>query len=492
MTTTGSQTPSTNASSTKPSTTVLLTAVAYFMVTLDTLVVVTALPSIHRSFGGGIATLQWTVSAYTIAFGAGILTAAALGDRLGRRRVYVVGLALFTAASAACALAPDANLLIAFRAIQGIGAAIVMPLSLTILTSAFPIEKRGAVVGIWGGIAGVAVAAGPLIGGGITQALSWHWIFWVNVPIGVAATVGAALRLPESYGPRARLDVPALVLVSGGVAVLIWGLVQGGQNGWGTSQNLVGLFVGSGDARGLRLVGESGRRADDPAQPVQADLVQLRRDDAVLHGGGDLLGRLPDKPVLPVRPRKLPAWNRSALLAMDGNAARDRPHRRCALGPARRSRAHRAGSADAGVRLRVDGPPRDDVCPLHELHRSLRHCRRRHIDGAYPASPPAGSMRCHRISWERRREPSTRCSSSALSSGSPWSQRCSTRTGASPPPAAVTSGYRAALAVSAGASVLGALVALGIRRARAAGAGRAVEAEPEDEVSRNLAPIGQS
>src|SRR5580693_7746366 len=157
--------------------TVLLTAVAYFMVTLDALVVVTALPSIHRSIGGGIATLQWTVSAYTIAFGAGILTASALGDRLGRRRVYVAGLVLFTLASAACALAPDASVLICFRAIQGIGAAIVMPLSLTILTSAFPVEKRGAVVGIWGGIAGLAVAAGPLIGGGITQGLDWHWIF---------------------------------------------------------------------------------------------------------------------------------------------------------------------------------------------------------------------------------------------------------------------------------------------------------------------------
>src|SRR5580700_8321725 len=245
MTTTGSQTPPRNASSTKPVTTVLLTAVAYFMVTLDTLVVVTALPSIHRSFGGGIATLQWTVSAYTITFGAAILTAAALGDRLGRRRVYVVGLALFTVASAACALAPNADVLISFRAIQGIGAAIVMPLSLTILTSAFPVEKRGAVVGIWGGIAGLAVAAGPLIGGGITQVLNWHWIFWVNVPIGVAATVGAALRLPESHGTRARLDVPALVLVSGGVAVLIWGVVQGGQDGWGTSENLAGLFVGA-------------------------------------------------------------------------------------------------------------------------------------------------------------------------------------------------------------------------------------------------------
>ena len=245
MTTVNSQPHKTKVPSTSQVRTVLLTAIAYFMVTLDALVVVTALPSIHKSFGGGIATLQWTVSVYTITFGAGILTASALGDRLGRRRVYVAGLALFTAASAACALAPDANVLIVFRAIQGLGAAIVMPLSLTILTTAFPAEKRGAVVGIWGGIAGLAVATGPLIGGGITQGLNWHWIFWVNVPIGVAATLGASLRLPESYGPRARLDVPGLVLVSSGVAILIWGLVEGGQNGWGTSRNLTGLFVGA-------------------------------------------------------------------------------------------------------------------------------------------------------------------------------------------------------------------------------------------------------
>jgi MFS family permease len=214
--------------------TVVLTTVGFFMVTLDALVVVTALPSIHRALGGGIGTLQWTVSAYTIAFGAGILTAAALGDRLGRRRVYVVGLAVFTAASAACALASSAGVLIACRAVQGAGAAIVMPLSLTLLTSAFPPQKRGAVVGIWGGIAGLAVAAGPLIGGGITQGLNWHWIFWVNVPIGILATIGAAARLAESSGPRARLDIPALVLVSSGVGLLIWGLVEGGQDGWGS------------------------------------------------------------------------------------------------------------------------------------------------------------------------------------------------------------------------------------------------------------------
>jgi EmrB/QacA subfamily drug resistance transporter len=245
--------------------TVVLTAVAYFMVTLDALVVVTALPSIHRSLGGGIATLQWTVSAYTIAFGAGILTASALGDRLGRRRVYVAGLLLFTLASAACALAPTATLLISFRAVQGLGAAVVMPLSLTILTDAFPSERRGAVVGIWGGIAGLAVASGPLIGGALTQGLSWHWIFWVNVPIGLAAAVGARLRLVESFGPRAALDVPALVLVAGGVGLLIWGLVEGGQDGWGSARNVAGLVVGLGLVGGF-VVRES--RTPEPMIPL--------------------------------------------------------------------------------------------------------------------------------------------------------------------------------------------------------------------------------
>jgi EmrB/QacA subfamily drug resistance transporter len=245
--------------------TVLLTSVAYFMVTLDALVVVTALPSIHRDLGGGTGTLQWTVSAYSIAFGAGILTAAALGDRLGRRRVYLAGLTLFTAASAACALAPDATLLIAFRAVQGAGAATVLPLGLTLLTSAFPVERRGAVVGIWGGIAGLAVAAGPLVGGAITQALSWHWIFWVNVPIGALAVLGGRLRLAESFGPRAPLDIPALVLVSAGAGLLIWGIVQGSQQGWGGAQNVAGLLGGA-----LLMLGFVAReaRAREPMIPL--------------------------------------------------------------------------------------------------------------------------------------------------------------------------------------------------------------------------------
>ena len=224
--------------------TVLLTSVAYFMVALDTLVVVTALPSIHRDLGGNVGTLQWTVNAYVLAFGAGIITAAALGDLIGRRRMYLLGLCVFTVASAACALAPNVGALIACRAVEGVGAAIIMPLGLTLLTSAFPAERRGAVIGIWGGVAGLAVASGPLIGGAVTQGLDWHWIFWVNVPVGLAAVAGSWLRLPDSRGPASRLDLPALVLVAAGVGGLTWGLVQAGQDGWGSAQALAGLVAG--------------------------------------------------------------------------------------------------------------------------------------------------------------------------------------------------------------------------------------------------------
>jgi EmrB/QacA subfamily drug resistance transporter len=242
MTTENHTQPATGSS--RQTLTVLLTSVANFMVTLDALVVVTALPSIHRSLGGGITTLQWTITAYTMTFGAGIVTATELGDRFGRRRVYLFGLTAFTTASAVCALAPNAGLLIGFRALQGLGAACVMPLGMTLLTSAFPVERRGAVVGIWQGIAGLAVASGPLVGGALTQGISWHWIFWVNVPVGVVAAIGARLHLKESYGTRTPLDLPALSLVTSGVGLLIWGVVSGGQDGWGSSANVAGVAAG--------------------------------------------------------------------------------------------------------------------------------------------------------------------------------------------------------------------------------------------------------
>jgi len=257
--------------------TVLLTSVAYFMVALDTLVVVTALPSIHRDLGGNVGTLQWTVNAYVLAFGAGIITAAALGDLIGRRRMYVLGLSLFTAASAACALAPDIPALIACRAAEGLGAAIIMPLGLTLLTSAFPAERRGAVIGIWGGVAGLAVASGPLIGGAVTQGLNWHWIFWVNVPVGLAAIAGARLRLADSRGPATRLDLPALVLIAASVGALTWGLVQAGQDGWGSTQTLAGLSAGA-VALAAFLAWE--RRAAEPMIPL--GLFRSRRFSAAV------------------------------------------------------------------------------------------------------------------------------------------------------------------------------------------------------------------
>ena len=245
--------------------TVLLTSVAYFMVALDTLVVVTALPAIHRDLGGNVGTLQWTVNAYVLAFGAGIITAAALGDLIGRRRMYLLGLAVFTVASAACAVAPNIPALIACRAVEGVGAATIMPLGLTLLTSAFPAERRGAVVGIWGGVAGLAVASGPLIGGALTQDVNWHWIFWVNVPVGILAAAGSRLRLPESRGPATRLDLPALVLIAAGVGVLTWGLVQVGQVGWGSAQTVTGLSLGV--VLVLAFVAWE-RRAADPMIPL--------------------------------------------------------------------------------------------------------------------------------------------------------------------------------------------------------------------------------
>src|SRR5260370_23835261 len=214
------------------------TPVAFFMVTLDALVVIPALPSIHRDLGASLSTLEWTVNAYTLAYAAGIITAAALGDRFGRRRLFAAGLAVFSVASAACALAPSAELLIAFRVLQGIGAAIVMPLSLTILTSAFPPERRGAIIGLWGGIAGLGVAAGPLIGGAISQGLDWHWIFWVNVPIGLVAAVLSLMRLTESYGPATRLHLPAAGLGFGRAIGIVWGLVRASDGGWGHAETL--------------------------------------------------------------------------------------------------------------------------------------------------------------------------------------------------------------------------------------------------------------
>ena len=222
-----------------------LTSTAYFMVVLDSVVVITALPRMQRDLHAGPASLQWTLTAYNIAFAAGIVTAAAAGDRFGRRRVFNAGLALFTAASAACALAPGVSALVAARTVQGLAGAIVLPLSLTILTTAFPARRRGMIIGVYGGLAGLAVALGPIIGGAITQGADWHWIFWVNVPIGAVALPLATRLLPVSYGARQRLDLAGAALVTGGAVAVVWALVRAGQSGWASAEVVSCLACGA-------------------------------------------------------------------------------------------------------------------------------------------------------------------------------------------------------------------------------------------------------
>ncbi|MGW7416573.1 MFS transporter, partial [Streptomyces sp. NPDC054863] len=225
--------------------TLVITSVAGFMAALDNLVVTTALPSIRADLGGGLADLQWTVNAYTLTFAVLLMLGAALGDRFGRRRLFVVGLGIFTVASAAAALAPGIGFLIAARAIQGVGAAVMMPLTLTLLTAAVPAARRGAALGIFSAVTGLAVASGPLIGGALTEHLSWQWIFWLNVPVGLVLLPLAARRLKESYAPNARLDVPGTLLVSGGLFGIVYALVNGQEDGWSSAPILAGFLLGT-------------------------------------------------------------------------------------------------------------------------------------------------------------------------------------------------------------------------------------------------------
>jgi EmrB/QacA subfamily drug resistance transporter len=222
----------------------VLASVASLMVALDVLVVSTALGAIRRHFGASVEELEWTVNAYSLSFAVLLITASALGDRLGRRRLFAVGLALFVTASAACALAPNVGLLIAARTVQGAAAALVAPLSLSLLSAAFTPARRGWALGVYGGITGLAVLGGPVIGGAITQGLAWQWVFWVNVPIGLAAIPFVLTRIRESYGPRAKLDTRGLTLVTGATFGIVWGLMRGNTAGWGSFEVVATLAVG--------------------------------------------------------------------------------------------------------------------------------------------------------------------------------------------------------------------------------------------------------
>jgi EmrB/QacA subfamily drug resistance transporter len=244
----------------------VITSVAGFMAALDNLVVTTALPSIRKDLGGALDDLEWTVSAYTLTFAVLLMFGAALGDRFGRRRLFLAGLAVFTGASAAAAMAPGIDSLIAARAVQGVGAAVMMPLTLTLLTAAVPEAKRGMAYGIWGAVNGLAVASGPLIGGSLTEHVSWHWIFWLNVPLGLALLPLARLRLAESHGTGAPLDIPGTLLASGGLFGIVYGLVRGPADGWSSPLVLTGLFAGAALLVGFVI---HGSRAKNPMLPMR-------------------------------------------------------------------------------------------------------------------------------------------------------------------------------------------------------------------------------
>ena len=221
-----------------------ITSIALFMVVLDNLVVSTALPVIRVDLGASIEDLEWIVNAYTLTFAVLLLTGAALGDRFGRKRLFMIGIAIFTGASALAALAPSTEWLIAARAFQGLGGAIVTPLTLTILSGAVSPERRGVALGAWSGIAGFAVAMGPLVGGAVVEGISWQWIFWINVPVGIVL-LPLATQLRESHGSDKALDFPGLVLASAGLFGIVWGLVNGNADGWTSGRIVLPLAVGA-------------------------------------------------------------------------------------------------------------------------------------------------------------------------------------------------------------------------------------------------------
>ncbi|MEC3993001.1 MFS transporter [Actinacidiphila sp. DG2A-62] len=229
----------------RPGWTLALVAVCAFLTSLDVMVVVTALPTMRTDLHASLSDLEWTINAYNLAFGCLMLTGAALGDRFGRLRVYATGLGVFTLASAMAALSTSVEVLVIARVLQGVAAGIAIPVSLTLLSNAFPPETRGKAMGVWGSVSGLAIAAGPLLGGLITQGLSWHWIFWINVPIGGAATVLSAVLLQESRGPRPKLDVIGLLLASLGLLGLVWGAVRAPAVGWGDAEPLTAFAVGA-------------------------------------------------------------------------------------------------------------------------------------------------------------------------------------------------------------------------------------------------------
>ena len=269
------------------------------MTALDQLVVGVALHSIRLDLGGSIEGLEWTVNAYTLAFAVLLITGAALGDRFGRKRMFIVGVGIFTAASALAALSPSTDALVGARALQGVGAAIVTPLTLTLISEAFPPERRAAALGIWGGITGLGVALGPFVGGAVVEGIAWQWIFWANVPIGLALIPLAARLLAESHGPDPELDLGGLALASAGLFALTFALIRGEALGWTSATILGSLGIGLALLAAFVRWELQGSGPDAPDAVLPLASVQRLQRALVCDVLRRLRGDLPDQPVLP-------------------------------------------------------------------------------------------------------------------------------------------------------------------------------------------------
>ena len=263
--------------------TLLLASLGSFMAALDVVIVTTAMPTIQARLGASLPDLEWTVNAYNLVFAVLLLTGAALGDRFGRRRMYALGLIGFAAGSALAALSGSAGELIAARAVQGAGGAVLMPLTLTLISHAFPAEKRGTAIGVWGGVTGLGVAAGPVIGGVIVQELTWQWIFWINVPVALATAAATMVAVAESRGPRPRLDPLGLALAAAAMFCLTWAPIRAPEVGWAAAE-VAGTL-----AAGVALIGGFilwERRTAHPMVPLG---YFRRRDFAAANGVGFFL-----------------------------------------------------------------------------------------------------------------------------------------------------------------------------------------------------------
>ena len=227
-----------------PTWTLVAASLALMMAFLDALVVTTALPALRQSLHSTLPNLEWTVNAYNLALACALLTGAALGDRFGRRKMFCAGVAVFIAASLLAGAAPTVDVLIAARALQGIGAAVMVPLTLTLVIEAYPPDRHGWAIGIWSGIAALCGALGPVVGGGVVQAIGWHWIFWINLPVGLAVLPVAVMRFRESYGGHPRLDIAGLVLATAGLFSITWAIVRTDSIGWGSTGVILPLLVG--------------------------------------------------------------------------------------------------------------------------------------------------------------------------------------------------------------------------------------------------------